>query len=322
MKIKNLVFLFAALFAIANANAQTDEPTGFDGDNFSLEGALALFEKATSPEDFEKLLNTSDNYVNNLDLNRDGQTDYIRVEDHMDGDVHAIVLQVAVSKEESQDIAVIEIEKTAADEAMLQIIGNADVYGEEMIVEPYDEVGKTGGKGGPSVQMETVRVVVNVWAWPSVRFVYAPVYRPYVSPFYWGVRPRWYRPWTPRPWNVFRPRVVVYQPRFRVVSTHRVVRAHRVYTPVRRSSTVVRTRTTNTVAVRKTNRVGASKTTKTTRAVSSPNGRVRAGKTTTTTTRKNPRTGVTTTRKTTTKGVKKGNNKAGVRKTTTRKRKH
>ena len=76
------------------SHAQTEaDSTGFDGDNFSLEGALELFKDSKSLEDFEKKLNQKENHVNNLDLNKDGDTDYIRVEDNMDGDVHAIVLQ-------------------------------------------------------------------------------------------------------------------------------------------------------------------------------------------------------------------------------------
>ena len=51
------------------------------GDNFSLEGALELFKQAESPEHFEELLNKEDHQVNNLDLNEDGDIDYIRVID-------------------------------------------------------------------------------------------------------------------------------------------------------------------------------------------------------------------------------------------------
>ena len=81
------------------------------GDNFSLQGALEMFKQSKTPEDFEKKLNTKDNYVNNLDLNQDGKIDYIRVIDKTKGDAHALVLRVAVNKSESQDVAVIGIEK-------------------------------------------------------------------------------------------------------------------------------------------------------------------------------------------------------------------
>jgi hypothetical protein len=46
------------------------------------------------------------------------------------------VLQAVVSENEKQDIAVIEIEKTGDTTAVLQIIGDEDIYGEQVIVEP------------------------------------------------------------------------------------------------------------------------------------------------------------------------------------------
>ena len=325
---------FALLLLAQPLLAQSDEvaETGFAGDHFSLEAALELFKKSSSLEEFEELLNTESEGVNNLDLNEDGEIDYIRVEDNVDGDVHAVVLQVPVSEEESQDIAVIEIEKTGAESAILQILGDEDIYGETTIVEPVGEEVEASGKGGPSADYQFNYVVVNVFAWPCVRFVYTPGYRPWRSPFRWRTYPRWWRPWRPAPFRTYRTRVVVYQPRYRVVRTHRVVRAHRVYTPRRRSSTVVRTRTasvrTTKTAVKKTPNgavVGKKKTTvtpagkKTTTTKAgvkkTPNGAV-AGKKKTTVS-KNGRT-----TKTTKAGVKKTPNGAvGKKKTTTVKRK-
>ncbi|MEM9821181.1 MAG: hypothetical protein AAF985_08925 [Bacteroidota bacterium] len=288
MQIKAIA-LFLLFFVLVNANAKTVtiDSTGWPGDHFSLEGALTLFKKAASPEQFEQLLNSEDNYVNNLDLNEDNEIDYVRVVDHQDGEVHAIVLQVPINAEESQDIAVIEIEKTGTDQAALQIVGDETIYGERITVEPYEMEGKAVGKG-PAPEMEFYRVVVNVWLWPSVRYIYRPAYRPWVSPWRWSTYPNYWRPWRPRPWRQVYGYRVAYRPSFRVVATPRLVRARRVYTPVRRSSTVVRSRVVvgrNGKAVRRTR----------------------------TTTRVNPRTGnVTRTKKTTT--VRKGKNGVKVRK--------
>lgn len=57
------------------------DSTGLPGDNFSLQGALQLFHDAANIEDFEKALNTESNHVNNLDLDGDGNIDYVRVID-------------------------------------------------------------------------------------------------------------------------------------------------------------------------------------------------------------------------------------------------
>jgi hypothetical protein len=110
------------------------------GDNFSLEGALELFKKSESPQEFEKMLNTQDSKVNNLDLNGDGYIDYVRVIDRNEGSVHTFTLQAVISDSEVQDVAVIALEKKANGKAVLQIIGDEDVYGMETIIEPTQDV--------------------------------------------------------------------------------------------------------------------------------------------------------------------------------------
>ena len=98
-----------------------------------------MFKQSASPEEFEKAINKEDNHVNNLDLDGDGKTDYVRVVDKSEKDVHALILQVPVSEKESQDIAVIELEKNGDESAMVQIVGDSDIYGEQVIVEPNPE---------------------------------------------------------------------------------------------------------------------------------------------------------------------------------------
>lgn len=246
-----LLLFSCSLHITAQAVNDQEEPTGLPGDAFSLEGALDLFKQAKSPEDFEQKLN-SENYVNNLDLNEDGKIDFIRVQDYTEGEVHAFALQVHLNAKEVQDIAVIELEKTGQEDATLQILGDEDLYGEQVIVEPTEMTAVSTGKG-PNVDLDLTRIIVNVWAWPSVRYVYRPSYRTYVSPYRWGTYPvRWWKPWQPRTWNACNSyRVRNYRPHYRVATTHRVVRAHGVYTPHRRTTTVIRTRTTTQVSVNK-----------------------------------------------------------------------
>jgi hypothetical protein len=251
------------------------DSTGLPGDNFSLEGALELFKKSASPEEFERLINSEDNKVNNLDLNEDGEIDYIKVIDKNDNGAHAFILQVAVSESENQDIAVIELEKTGDNQAVAQIVGDEDIYGEETILESTDEVVTNAGTSRS-------RVVVNVWAWPAVRYVYAPSYRVWVSPYRWRVYPTWWRPWRPVRHHVFYGYRAPYRGRYVVVPAHRAVRAHRIYTPARTTSVTVKTRhnasVTNYRATRTTKKtvtvqgkkgnkqVKATRTTKTTKA--------------------------------------------------------
>ena len=319
--VKITCLLLMAFFAVPAMSQTEVDSTGFPGDNFSLEGVLELFKKAQNMEDFEKAINSEDNNVNNLDLNEDGQVDYVRVVDNTEDDVHAIVLQVYVNEKEIQDVAVIELEKTGPEEAMLQIIGDEDVYGEQKIVEPFEEEFSRDGKGGPHVDFE--RVVVNVWLWPCVRFVYNPAYVVWVSPWHWAHYPHWWRPWHPRPFHIFVVHTHPWRRHYHVVNVHRVTRAHRVYAPRRTYSHTVRTKTTT---VRKTRtakgKAGVSKTTTKT-TVKTPRGKV-TKKTTTTKagvkTKPGKKAGVKKTT-TTTKARTKSGKKAGVKKTTTKKRK-
>ena len=234
------MLLGLSFFISFNTYSQGDASSDLPGAHFSLEGALELFKEAKSPEDFEKSLNDPDQLVNNLDLNADDQVDYIRVEDHMEGEVHAIVLQVPVSEDEVQDIAVIEIEKKNEGEAILQIIGDEDIFGQSIIVEPFEE---TAGEGqGPDEGFSAVRIVANVWLWPSVRHIYRPRYAAWISPWRWRVYPRWWSPWRPHPLGWYHARRPHLHRHFHVVDAHRVVNAHRIYIPQRRVSVTVKAR--------------------------------------------------------------------------------
>jgi hypothetical protein len=227
-KIVSLSLLMAGGIAVYGQD-QGEVP----GDQFSLEGALELFKKSASPEEFERLLNSSDSRVNNLDLNGDGEIDYIKVIDRNEGNVHAFILQALVSENESQDVAVIELEKLANGKAVLQISGDADVYGIETIIEPTQEVRVNAGTS-------TARTVVNVWAWPSVQYIYSPYYSyAWVSPWGWGMRPVWWNPWRPIAYHVYNPYWSAYRPYYSTCYTHRIVYAQHIYRPYRTTSVVV-----------------------------------------------------------------------------------
>jgi len=229
------------LTATAQEQPEQDS-TGLPGDNFSLQGALDLFKQSASPEAFEKLLNSANSKVNNLDLNEDGNTDYIRIVNKKENDVQVFILQALVSSTESQDIAVIELEKKGDNNAIVQIVGDPDIYGESVIAEPAEEEDNafnyTPTNHGPAASSPE-GIVVNVWLWPCVRFVYAPAYAVWVSPWTWYSRPVWYRPWRPVPWYAYRPVRYTYARRYVVVPVHRIPPARVIYRPVRVTSVTV-----------------------------------------------------------------------------------
>ena len=229
-------FLLMGLVAMAQSGTTEEVP----GDNFSLEGALELFKKSASPQEFEQLLNSPDSKVNNLDLNGDGEIDYIRVTDKTQGNVHDFILQDVISANESQDVAVIELEKRNDGSAVLQIVGDADIYGVETIIEPTSEVRVNAGTS-------TARTTVNVWAWPSVQYVYGPYYNPWISPWGWAYFPGWYRPWTPILWSTWYPYWSPYRPYYAMCYRHRIGYASAIYAPYRTTSLIVYNRNYNQI---------------------------------------------------------------------------
>jgi hypothetical protein len=236
-KITTLLFL---LFGLTTVFSQEDNRPEYTGENFSLEGALALFKKANSLEDFEQLLNQENNNVNNLDINDDGEIDYIMVDDIQEGDTHAIVLSTYLDNNEKQDIATIGIEKTGTENAILQIEGDSDLYAENTIVEPSDiKETITGEKGPDSGEYKATQIIVNVWLWPSVRFIYGPKYNVWHSPWRWRHYPKWWKPWRPYSYTVFYSNCAPHRMTYHRVPTRRVVVARKVYSPRRHSSTLV-----------------------------------------------------------------------------------
>lgn len=228
------------VFGTTAAFSQDNDAPEFAGENFSLEGAVSLFKKANTLEQFEEAINNEKNDVNNLDLNNDGDIDYITVEDIMEDDKHVIVLTALLGNNDKQDIATIAIEKTGKEEAQLQIIGDEDLYADNTIAEPFDtkEAMDKDKKGPAMPEVLTSRVVVNVWGWPAVRFIYAPGYRVWASSVRWAAYPRWWRPWRPIRHTMFVSRCHVHKTYIHRTPTRRVV-VHKTYGPRRHSSTLV-----------------------------------------------------------------------------------
>jgi len=288
--VKFAIAITALLAAAGAVNAQNTAPqdsTGLPGDNFSLAGALDMFHKAANTEEFEKLINNPDNNVNNLDLNQDGEVDYIRVIDKQENNSHAIILQDIISETESQDIAVIELEKTGDNNAVVQIVGDEDIYGQQTIVEPLEQVNPTTtttrtttATAAPATR---TRVIVNVWAWPAVRYMYAPAYTVWSSPWGWRAHPAWWRPWHPMRWHAFYTGYAPYRPHYTVVHVHRAPYARRVYVPARTTSVTVINRNRGTVTEYRSSR-----------PVRHPGHKVRTTRTTTTVHHRDGRTRTTT----------------------------
>ena len=195
------------------------------GDNFSLEGTLAIFKNSNSIEEFEKSINTKENDVNNLDLNNDDEIDYIIVEAIKENNSHIIILSTYLNDNTAQEIATIGIEKTDKEFAIIQIEGNEDLYVENTIIEPFEVIEEvdTSKKGPNSAVISPIRTIVNVWFWPCVRHIYHPNYIVWKSPYRWKNYPNYWKPWKPYKHTFFRDKCIKHHSHFHRTKTHRVV---------------------------------------------------------------------------------------------------
>jgi hypothetical protein len=169
---------------------------GLAGDNFDLYAVLDVFQKSKTIEAFEKSLNEPETKINNLDLNLDKKVDFIKVTTTKGKDSsYTFVLQVDVTKTETQDVAVILLNKEKG-KVSLQIVGDPELYGKDYVIEPKGNSSITANPGYTGDNPVTVNVpattTVVVQSAPIVQYVYSPAYVPYYPPYAYGYYPPWF----------------------------------------------------------------------------------------------------------------------------------
>ncbi len=97
--ITSILALLVAAGTTVMAQDYPEEYLGLPGDNLNLYAVMKLFQESETLEGFERNLNDENSRINNLDLNGDNLIDYITVNDYVDGNVHTIVLRVALEPE-------------------------------------------------------------------------------------------------------------------------------------------------------------------------------------------------------------------------------
>jgi len=202
MKIVFLSFFAAALllgqssFSQDKNNKDTTELLGLPGDNLDLYAVLSLFQKSKTIEAFEKSLNDEKTGINNLDLNLDKKVDFIKVVTTKDGNAYMFTLKVDVTKTETQDVAVILLNKDKDNKVSLQMVGDEELYGKDYVIEPKGNSSVTPNPGYTGADPVTVAVpastTVVVQSAPIVQYVYSPAYVPYAPPYYYGYYPPWF----------------------------------------------------------------------------------------------------------------------------------
>jgi hypothetical protein len=178
----------------------TTNKLGLAGDGLDLYAVMDLFQKSKTIESFEKSLNDTKTKINNLDLDLDKKVDFIKVvtekKDKKD-ESYMFILRVDVSKTESQDVAVILLDRDKDKKVSLQIVGDEDLYGKDYVIEPKGNSPVTpnpGYKGDDpvTVTVEAPATTVVVQQAPIVQYVYSPAYAPYYPPYYYGYSPGWF----------------------------------------------------------------------------------------------------------------------------------
>jgi len=204
-----IISILAAIVAAGTtvlAQDQPDEYLGLPGDNLNLYAVMKLFQESETIEGFERSLNDENSRINNLDLNGDNMVDYLKVIDYVDGDVHTIVLQDVLGRNESQDVAVFTVQRFRDGSVQIQLTGDEELYGKNYIIEPiYDETPNPGYIGRANRQNVTVvrTTTVQVAAWPLVRFIFLPNYVVWHSSWYWGYYPGYWHTWRPYYWHYY-----------------------------------------------------------------------------------------------------------------------
>ncbi len=162
-----LMLMSTALWADETITVSANSSDISEG--LDLKVVAKLFAEAKDLEQFEMMLNNPDSAFCNLDLNGDGQVDYLRVVETGEGRKRLIVLQAILAKDIYQDVASIYVEKDEADNVTVQIVGDEYIYGTNYIIEP----------------VYVYRPVIYDWFW-------SPAWYAWYSPWYWGYYPGWW----------------------------------------------------------------------------------------------------------------------------------
>ncbi|MTH15636.1 hypothetical protein [Flavobacterium sp. LC2016-01] len=200
-------FLFFFLAVVISLSSQSifsqsgdDAPAlNLPGDNLDLYAVLTLFQKSKTIEEFETALNKKETGINNLDLNLDKKVDFIKVTTKKKDNSFTFVLQDAISKSETQDVAVILVDKDKNGKVSIQCVGDEDLYGKDYVIEPKSTPAVTanpGYQGSNPVTVSAPATTVVVESAPIVQYVYSPAYVPYYPPYYYGYYPPYFAAFT------------------------------------------------------------------------------------------------------------------------------
>ncbi len=180
-----------------------------------LKAVASIFGDARNLEEFENQINDYDAQISNLDLNSDGQVDYLRVIETSENNTHLVVIQAVLERDVFQDVATIVVERDRYKRTYVQVVGDPYIYGANYIINPMYHHTPT----------------IYSWFWTSS-------YRPWYSPYYYGYYPRVYRYRNPVSINIYLSHINVHinhHHRYAYNNEWRNPHAYKIYTNVCRN---------------------------------------------------------------------------------------
>lgn len=234
-KLKIIHLLFLLPFVSSVAYASESDSLSEIGDNLDLIAVLETFKNSSSIKAFEEKINSTDEKINNLDLNEDGNIDYIQVIDTRENNSHAIILRVDINEKESQDIAVIEIEKKSPESVSIQIVGDTEIYGNDYLIEPVIQ----DNKKESTLKVNTI-IYVNVWHWTPIRHLYSPSYVLWISPYKWQHYPKYWKTWNPYNRHTYYNFHRHHHNHYHIVNHHHSNHAHQLYHKHRKHTVLIK----------------------------------------------------------------------------------
>lgn len=188
--------------------------------SLDLKAIASIFGESRDLEDFERRINDYDSQLSNLDLNSDGDVDYLRVIETSENNTHLVVIQAILERDVYQDVATIVVERDRYRRSYVQIIGDSYIYGTNYIIEP--------------VFYRTPHIIS--WFWTSN-------YYRWNSPYYWGYYPRYYNYRRPLEINIYLSHVhgyINYNHHYRYSNSWRGDNAYRMHNSISRCDYSVR----------------------------------------------------------------------------------
>lgn len=165
-----IVLLASAMMTVTAQNNYRTNHDFYYGEYLDLRAVVTVFSQSNNLVDFEQGLNDYRNPISNLDLNNDGFVDYLRVIKITENREHVIIIQAVLGRDFYQDVATIIVGRDRYNREYIQFIGDPYLYGHNYVIEPNFHW--------------RPRIVRWLWSSRQVR---------YISPYYYGYFPQYYR---------------------------------------------------------------------------------------------------------------------------------